>query len=544
MADRNTILYQPLSSNVRQALSKAFVFYMLVSSAFLLAGCAAPQVQQEAISVTILVDGVSQSLSVQPGTTARQVLESSGVQFGALDRSAPPLFTVLEDGSEVRLIRVTEEFSIEEIVVPFETQLLRNESLPEGERRLIQPGANGLQENTFRKVYEMGEEISSSLVKTIIVNEPQPEIIMIGSQAAYVSVDIPGMLAYISGGNAWVMDGNTGIRRPVVTTGDLDGYVFSLSPDLKWLLFTRSDSEENIINTLWVARVDGEEEALIDLDVQNIIHFADWVPDSTNAVIFSTVEYSATSPGWQANNDLKFVNFSDNGWASPHRTAIEANSGGKYGWWGLNFAWSPDGEQLAYAAPDALGIVDFEKDELSPLLEVTSLVTRSSWVWVPSLGWSPDSDFIFTVDHAPQEGVPSPEESMLFDLIAVPAGGGAALSIVPQVGMFAVPVPSALQENVTDERAYQVIYLQALLTLQSDTSDYQLVVMDRDGSNRTVLYPAEGAPGLQPQSIFWAMDDSGTLAFVYQGNLWFFDLNTGEAQQLTGDGLVSTIDWK
>ena len=73
--------------------------------------------------------------------------------------------------------------------------------------------------------------------------------------------------------------------------------------------------------------------------------------------------------------------------------------------------------------------------------------------------------------------------------------------------------------------------------------------MDRDGSNRQVLFPESGAPGLQPQRLIWApeqdqAEDSYDLAFLYQGNLWLVDVQSGKTRQLTGDGLISRIDWK
>jgi hypothetical protein len=31
---------------------------------------------------------------------------------------------------------------------------------------------------------------------------------------------------------------------------------------------------------------------------------------------------------------------------------------------------------------------------------------------------------------------------------------------------------------------------------------------------------------------------------IYQGNLWLVDSGDGQAYQVTGDGLVTRIDWK
>jgi hypothetical protein len=527
-------------------MARALVASLLIGAA--VGACTPPQVQQGQIEVSVTVDGEARTVSLPAGATAREALEAVGVEVGLLDRSEPPFYTVLSDRATVRLIRVQEEFLIEEMVIPYETQILRNESLPEGERRLIQPGVNGLQEVTYRRVFEDGVEVSNSQVKIVVVEEPQAEVLMVGSQAPFAAQTIPGRLAYISGGNAWVMEQNSGNRRPVVTTGDLDGHIFSLSQDGVWLLYTRSDPDEEVINTLWIARVDDDSGQTIDLKTSNVIHFASWIPGSSNGVAVSTVEPSPTAPGWQANNDLLTMTFSDNGWVSLAKTIIEPSTGGLYGWWGTNFVWSPDGELLAYTRPDSVGIVDFEAGEFVPLLQITPFQTNSEWAWMPGLSWGPDGKFLFTVEHAPQEGVISPEESPLFDLAAVPLDG-APISLLPQVGMFAYPVTSPLQTLVSGEQFYQVAFLQALSPRQSRDSKYQLAVMDRDGSNRRVIFPPEGAPGLDPQRLAWSpVADESTggflIAFIYQGNLWLVDVVSGQVQQLTGDGLVTAMDWR
>jgi hypothetical protein len=127
--------------------------------------------------------------------------------------------------------------------------------------------------------------------------------------------------------------------------------------------------------------------------------------------------------------------------------------------------------------------------------------------------------------------------------------------------MFAYPIPSPMVTLPSGETAYEIAYLQAIFPTQSDTSRYRLVVMDRDGSNRRVLFPTEGTPGLDPQQPLWAPTPAseaplaeGTalpsageghwLAVIHQGNLWLIHSHTGEARQLTGDGLVDRVDWR
>lgn len=519
---------------------------------FSLAACSPPRVTQAQLTVLLNADGKNFQVEVPSGSTVQQAYEKAGITLTELDRSDPPIYTVLTDGAKINLIRVREEFEVEQLTVPFERQMVQNESLPVGEARLSQPGENGLKEITYRRLFENDVEISRSEVKTVIVKEAVPEIVMVGSQTPFTSLPISGRLVYLSAGNAWLMERTTGNRRAVVNSGDLDGRIFSLSPDGNWLLFTRDQGVENEINSLWAARIDAEASTLIDLKASNIVHFAAFGPDSTT-VAYSTVEPRSTAPGWQANNDLILVGVSPSGFISKPRTIIETNSGGVYGWWGTEFAWAPDGSKIAYARPDGIGWITLgEEPSIVPLRDVIPLQTGGDWAWVPGIDWSPDGKILYFVDHLTSEGITSPEESTLFDLVALPLEFGPAINLASQVGMFAYPSISSLEREIGEasgENSYRVGYLQAIIPTQSETSRYRLVVCDRDGSNRIVLFPADGVQGLDPQRIIWSPlpgADGGNMAIalIYQNNIWLVNPEDGQAQQITGDGLAVRIDWR
>jgi hypothetical protein len=521
--------------------------------------CTPPQVTQGLIAVTIHADGKAFQVQVQAGSTVQDALTTAELTPGDTDRSEPPIYTVLSDGSEIRLIRVREEYYIEQEVVPFEHQELRNEALPIGERILSQPGVNGIQEITYRRVIEDEVEVSNTVVKTEIIQEAIPEIIMVGSQTPFASLAITGRIVYLSAGNAWIMDGTTGNRQAVVTTSDLDGQVFSLSPDGDWLLFTRVMGEENTINELWAARMDSDPTLMVNLGVNNIVHFADW-GSSLSIVGYSTVEPRTAPPGWQANNDLSIIGVSPSGTVSPARLEIDSNSGGVYGWWGMDFVWALDGERLAYARPDSIGIYDTRQDILQAIVNLLPFQTGSDWAWVPGVSWAPDGNILYSVAHIAVPGLEVPEESPRFDLLAIPLTGGSPVNLVADVGMFAYPEPSPLASSIISgtqqegsipviENAYQVAYLQAIFPSQSDTSRYRLFVMDRDGSNRVGLFPSEGAAGMDPQRVVWSPTQMGEetsywIGLLFQGNIWLVDSSNGQAQQITGDGLTVRIDWR
>lgn len=523
-----------------------FIGILSILFIVVLAGCQTIQPGSAIlVNITLIADGNQASLKVSPGATVQTALNTANITLNNLDRVEPPTYTVLSEGTTVKVVRVAESFEIEEIILPFERQTVPNESLPENQRRLVQAGSNGLQQITYRIVTEDGVEVSRNVFQVATVSQAIPEIEMIGVQRPFTSTPIAGKLAYLTAGNAWVMDGATGDRRPVVTSTDLDGRIFSVSPDGEWLLYTRKpqEGETDIINSLWVINLaDTDNPAPIDLEVTNIIHYAGWNPNRAQSILYSTVEPRSTAPGWQANNDLQAVRFTASE-VSSHETILEANIGGIYGWWGTSFAFSPDGSRLAYARPDSIGLVDLDTGETSSILDILPLQTRGDWAWVPGIGWSHDGEMIYLANHVPLAGLANNETSPLFNVTAIELDT-ANIPLVTQTGMFAYPVPSPEQ----GKDRFQVAYLQAYFPEQSENSRYRLMIMDRDGSNSHSLFPSEGLPGLDPQRVVWSPsqlpESPYWLAFVYQGNLWLVDPATSEVRQITGDGLITNIDWK
>jgi hypothetical protein len=114
--------------------------------------------------------------------------------------------------------------------------------------------------------------------------------------------------------------------------------------------------------------------------------------------------------------------------------------------------------------------------------------------------------------------------------------------------MFSYPSASPVRQTGT-ERFYKVAYLQAIFPDQSESSRYRLMVMDRDGSDRQALFPAQDVGGLEPQIPIWSPEPipgqtGDFIGIVYQGNLWLVDSGSAQAYQVTGDSLIKEIDWK
>ncbi len=517
----------------------------LLLTLLLAAGCVAPRAQQTDITVTVAADGRTQTLTLPPGSRVRDALEAAGITLDADDQVQPDLPAVLTDGSTVEVIRITESFSTEVVTIPFERQTIQSESLPAGEQRLVQAGENGQREYTYRHVYKNGvEDGEPVIVKSVLLKEPTPEILLVGVQSAFLPVAIPGKIAYLSAGNAWVMETSTANRRLLVASGDLDGRIFFLSPDGEWLIFSRKSDlpPDEGINTLWAVNTTQAEAQPFYLKADNVVHFAGWSPDGQQRILFSTVEPRAAVPGWQANNDLWQVSFGS-GWAATPKRLVEPGNGGVYGWWGANFLPGPNG-QLLYLRPDEIGLVDLRRGALQPLLSIPPYQTRSDWAWVPAAAFSADGKVLYFVNHDVSKALSTPEEAPYFNLEAVLLATGARMTLVENSGMFAYPT---LSPDLGEGR-YQLAYLQAIFPTQSESSRYRLALMDRDGSERRTLFPPANQPGLTPQRPLWspAPDDKGVwyLAVLYNGNLWLIESESGQAHQITGDGLISRLDWR
>jgi Tol biopolymer transport system component len=489
--------------------------------------------------VVIHADGKDTSLSTTV-LTVREALAEAKVSIGSDDRVEPDLWVEIEDGLTIQVIRVQEETIVERETMPYKEQTIRSESLAAGDQKLLQAGKNGEVEVTYRLQFEDGVEVSRSVLRRIVVEEPVNQITVVGVGGMVESVLFEGTIAYLNGGNAWLMSGGSGGRQPVTSEGNLDERVFALSPDGKYLLYsvvTETVEYEGPFNQLYLLNVALVGEEPIQLPLQDVL-WADWAPDGKQ--IAYTTGVKSGPPGWRANNDLRVITLLDEkGYVKrDSRRILSAQSTGTYGWWGTRYAWSPDGNKIAYARPDQLGWVDMTSRRSFPLAPFSPLNTLGDWVWVPTPTWSPDSWFIVCVIHAEEAGRP-PEESQRFEVWAFDIGRQVRARLTPDaVGMWSEPRWSPPQEGGS-----QIAFAEADTPSSSHESRYTLKLMDRDGSNKRLLFPREGEVGMaQPIDHAWS-PDGRQLVVLYLGDVYLVDVLSGRIQRMTGDGQCTRLDW-
>ncbi len=513
------------------------ILFFFLLGCLCLAGCrSGPQTNE----ITVRADGKEIALSTGV-LTVREALAEAEIQIDADDRVDPDLWVELEDEMVVRVIRVQEEIIVEREVMPYTQQTIRSESIPAGKQQLLQAGQNGQVEITYRLQFEDGVEVSRSVLRQVVVVEPVTQITAVGVEGMVDSVPFEGTIAYVNDGNAWLMRETSGGRAPVTRDGDLDERVFALSPDGSYLLYSViSDTVEfdGAFNQLYVLDVVLIDQEPVPLPVQDVL-WAAWSPDGKR-LAYSTGAKSGP-PGWRAKNDLWIVTLFDaDGDLDPGepKRILDEQSASPYSWWGTNYAWSPDGQKIAYARPDQLGWIDITSRRGFPLAAFAPYSAADDHVWVPVPTWSPDSWFVACTIHVEEPGR-DPEESQRFEIWAFDISRQIRARLSSSLaGMWSTPRWSSKVD-----KGSMIAFAEADASSDSYDSRYTLKVMDRDGSNERHLFPPEGEPGIvHPIEHRWSPGGRQIVA-LYRGDLYLIDLLSGRQQRLTGDGQCSRLDW-
>lgn len=177
-----------------------------------------------AVKVSLRVDGRTAEMFILKGTVA-DALAKAGVSLGPLDRVVPARETPLEEGMEIRVIRVRQEEVVERETIPFRTLRWAEPHLPKGEERVVREGKEGILERRFLLTYEDGELVSRRLISTQVVEEPVNRIIGEGTrEAAKVLETATGSYRYV---DVLEMEATAYYPGPESTGEWADGYTYT-----------------------------------------------------------------------------------------------------------------------------------------------------------------------------------------------------------------------------------------------------------------------------------------------------------------------------
>lgn len=533
--------------------ARRYLAWLVVLTA-LLAACQDQPGSGGRLNITVYADGSSRVYSYDDPVSVGQFLQAIDVTLNPLDEVNPPLYTQLRDGLRITITRVEERQECAREPIPFQRQLVPSERLRPDEQQIGQTGEVGELEVCYLVTTKDGVEVSRNLSSRVPIRPARDEIVYVGVEPSETAISVEGTLAYISGDQPWIIEGNTSRRRPAAEIGGLDGRVFDLSPDGRQLLFTRATADTgdpDFSNELWAVL---DTRARVPQAVQlfpNDVLSAQWVPGRPNTLSYSTAVPSTDQIGWRAYNDLFVVELdpaTGEAISDSLEQIIEQNALGAYAYWGRRFLWSPAGDRLAWANANSIGTVDLETGEFVPLLSFAAYSTLLPLVWVPTLSWS-DEGYLVTIAHGAPYGTESPEDSIVFDTAVIDVENALVIpEFRAKTGIWSSPTYSPLVEGTNGQPERYIAFFQAREPLNSLGSTYDLWVADSDGSNARRVFPAPGDPGQGFRSpdpedgIAWS--PSGRhLAFIYQRNLWVYDLESGVAYPITSDGQASRPRW-
>lgn len=517
-------------------LSRILLFFFLITAC-------APTTKR----VVILADGERRVIETQ-AITVQDVLREQGIALGDDDRVEPPLFGEIGWSATITLTRVQTQTEVINQPIPFTRKLVRDEGYPDGQTRVIQLGANGTVEITYTITFEDGKETARRETARKIVTQPKDEILAIGTQGSLAPVPLTGTVAYLAHGNAWVMRNSSGDKRPLTSTGDLDGRVFSLSADGRYLLFSRAAEEgSDALNSLWLMDTLVLGETLRMLPISDVL-YAQLSPDA-RALAYSTGERTPGAPGWKAHNALWVAPLASNEITTTVKTPQpiwKASTPAPYSWWGAHFAWAPDSRAFAYAFANEIGIIELASRTSAssdhaprrPLKTFAPFRTHADWVWVPQVAWSPDSRYVIAVVHAPLDNPRVANDNPVFEVWALARDGSVSAPLAKQTGMWAAPVWSPPDAQGESKIAFGV----ALSPSDSERSRYALYVMDRDGGNKKQVFPQPNQNGLVVVQLAWSPNAQQLIA-IREGDLWRYDFASARWAQLTANGASVLPRW-
>ncbi len=150
-------------------------------------------------AVTVVVDGQSIALTFDGPVRLSEVLDGAGVTLGDLDRVH---VSAGADGSTtVTVVRIAPGDRVETADVPFPTREQQDDTLYEGQKKVLQAGVPGTVERTYKVVTVDGVEIYASAPLEVVLTQPVEQVVAVGTKPR------PAATAAASAGGTYVGDG-------------------------------------------------------------------------------------------------------------------------------------------------------------------------------------------------------------------------------------------------------------------------------------------------------------------------------------------------
>lgn len=124
-----------------------------------------------------------QMMAMSNGETVEQLLGRLNLQWQDTDLISVPLDAKTYDGMEITIAHTVRENQTYSAVLPYETVYCSDNTLPEGTRQVVTPGAEGQVLCEAVVTYHNGVESERAVLSRQVITQPVNEIIAVGTAA-------------------------------------------------------------------------------------------------------------------------------------------------------------------------------------------------------------------------------------------------------------------------------------------------------------------------------------------------------------------------
>lgn len=174
------------------------------------------------VTFTVSVDGQDVELTSGAATLADALIEA-GIEIGLEDEVSAPMGETPTDGEHVTIVRVGTQHGTDVEDIPFETVERETSSLPRGTTEVQDEGAEGTRVTTYLAEYTDGEEVSRSDQLTVVVQQPENRVVLVGTAAPVVAAPSTGSGSSGSSESGSSGSGSSGSSEPAAPVQTYSG---------------------------------------------------------------------------------------------------------------------------------------------------------------------------------------------------------------------------------------------------------------------------------------------------------------------------------
>lgn len=139
------------------------------------------------ITLSVNVEG-EEMLIKSFSSSVSKVFEENNIDITARDIVVgAKLDDIVEDGMEISVIRISEEYDIEKITIDYETEYVPSNTMLQGQSKVITPGREGVRTLVYRVIKEEDKVISRTLVSDLITQDPVKQVIAYGTIKNFIN---------------------------------------------------------------------------------------------------------------------------------------------------------------------------------------------------------------------------------------------------------------------------------------------------------------------------------------------------------------------